>query len=365
MVRGVFIMKKLLIFIVTFMIVPCGIVLTAGIFFDELQVGGGNNSLESQYMGKTIQIELQGLNKNIDLEEYVAGVLPGIISIDYEQEALKTQAVLVRTNVLKEMTEKNTSDAEDLSYHYMSVEERITLFGDRNYEKNERKIRQAVADTAGMVIKQEDSLIMALYHEVSIGKTVSAEEVLGENVDYLQSVDSSQDVEAKHYMNMVVYTWEEVAERIGESGDSEVAEDATSDGEASEDATVDGEASSDAAASQQEETTEEQGETTENQENKVEIAVVESTENGFVQQVSVEGNVMSGEEAMELFDLSSTNFYVEEVEGGVRFICLGKGSCLGVSQYGANCLASQGKNYEEIIHHYFQNVTIEKYNSSS
>jgi stage II sporulation protein D len=321
MVRGVFFMKKLLIFIVTFMIVPCGIVLTAGVFFDELQVGGGNNSLESQYMGKTIQIELQGLNKNIDIEEYVAGVLPGIISIDYNQEALKTQAVLVRTNVLKEMTEKNTSDAEDLSYHYMSVEERITLFGDRNYEKNERKIRQAVADTAGLVIEQEDSLIMALYHEVSIGKTASAEEVLGENVDYLQSVDSSQDVEAKHYMNMVVYTWEEVAERIGE--------------------------------------------TTENQENKVEIAVVESTENGFVQQVSVEGNVMSGEEAMELFDLSSTNFYVEEVDGGVRFICLGKGNCLGVSQYGANCLANQGKSYEEIIHHYFQNVTIEKYNGSS
>jgi stage II sporulation protein D len=301
--------------------VPWGIVLTAGIFFDELQVGGGNNSLESQYMGKTIQIELQGLNKNIDIEEYVAGVLPGIISIDYNQEALKTQAVLVRTNVLKEMTEKNTSDAEDLSYHYMSVEERITLFGDRNYEKNERKIRQAVADTAGLVIEQEDSLIMALYHEVSIGKTASAEEVLGENVDYLQSVDSSQDVEAKHYMNMVVYTWEEVAERIGE--------------------------------------------TTENQENKVEIAVVESTENGFVQQVSVEGNVMSGEEAMELFDLSSNNFYVEEVDGGVRFICLGKGNCLGVSQYGANCLANQGKSYEEIIHHYFQNVTIEKYNGSS
>jgi stage II sporulation protein D len=247
----------------------------------------------------------------------VAGVLPGIISIDYDREALKTQAVLVRTNVLKEMTEKNTSDAEDLSYHYMSVEERIALFGDRNYEKNERKIRQAVADTAGLVIKQEDSLIMALYHEVSIGKTASAEEVLGENVDYLQSVDSSQDVEAKHYMNMVVYTWEEVAERIGE--------------------------------------------TTENQENKVEIAVVESTENGFVQQVSVAGNVMSGEEAMELFDLSSTNFYVEEVEGGVRFICLGKGNCLGVSQYGANCLANQGKSYEEIIHYYFQNVTIEKY----
>jgi stage II sporulation protein D len=317
MVGGVFIMKKLLIFIVTFMIVPWGIVLTAGVFFDELQVGGGNNSLESQYMGKTIQIELQGLNKNIDLEEYVAGVLPGIISIDYDREALKTQAVLVRTNVLKEMTEKNTSDAEDLSYHYMSVEERIALFGDRNYEKNERKIRQAVADTAGMVIKQENSLIMALYHEVSIGKTASAEEVLGENVDYLQSVDSSQDVEAKHYMNMVVYTWEEVAERIGE--------------------------------------------TTENQENKVEIAVVESTENGFVQQVSVAGNVMSGEEAMELFDLSSTNFYVEEVEGGVRFICLGKGNCLGVSQYGANCLANQGKSYEEIIHYYFQNVTIEKY----
>jgi stage II sporulation protein D len=362
---------------VVFVVLPCGIVLAAGIFFDELQVGKGSSSLESQYMGKTIQIELQGLNKNIDVEEYVAGVLPGIISMDYDEEALKTQAVLVRTNVLKEMSEKNTSDAEDLSYHYMTVDERITLFGDRNYEKNEKRIRQAVAATAGLVVKQENSLIMALYHEVSIGKTASAKEVLGEDVDYLQSVDSAQDVEAKHYMNIVVYTWEEINQRLSNVAENQEAAENQGESVASQEATTtegqEGtmvESQEEAAESQGETVAENQEEAAENQdattvESKVEISVTESTENGFVQQLSVGGSVLSGEEAMEVFDLTSTNFYVEEIEGGVRFICLGKGSCLGVSQYGANCLAQQGKDFQEIINYYFHNVTIEKYTGSS
>jgi stage II sporulation protein D len=276
------------------------------------------------------------------------------------------------------MSEKNTSDVEDLSYHYMTVDERITLFGDRNYEKNEKRIRQAVAATAGLVVKQENSLIMALYHEVSIGKTASAKEVLGEDVDYLQSVDSAQDVEAKHYMNIVVYTWEEINQRLGsvtenqeeaaESQGETVAENqeeaAESQGESvtgQEATTTEGQEGT--VAENQEEAAENQDATT--VESKVEISVTESTENGFVQQLSAGGSVMSGEEAMEVFNLTSTNFYVEEIEGGVRFICLGKGSCLGVSQYGANCLAQQGKDFQEIINYYFHNVTIEKYTGSS
>ena len=31
-----------------------------------------------------------------------------------------------------------------------------------------------------------------------------------------------------------------------------------------------------------------------------------------------------------------------------------------MSQYGANKLAQNGKNYEEILKHYYQNINIEK-----
>lgn len=222
-------------------------------------------------------------------------------------EALKVQAVLIRTNILKEMQEKNTGDAADLSYHYLTVEERIALWGERNYEKYERRMEEAVIQTAGKVIKQENALIMALYHEVSIGKTASAKEILGDDISYLQSVESSQDVEAKHYMNIVKLTWKELGKE------------------------------------------------------KISVKVEESSENGFVKKLSVEGTTFTGEEAMQKFGLSSMNFYAEEVEDGVRFVCLGKGNCLGVSQYGANCMALKGKKMEEIIKYYYKDVSVVNY----
>ena len=167
-------------------------------------------------MGKNVLIEIDGLYKQLDVEEYVLGVMAGVVSPDYEEEALKVQAVLVRTNILKEMQERGTKDAEDIPYQYLTVEERKRIWGERQYDKYEKKMERAVVDTAGKVLQAEGNLILACYHEVSIGKTASAKEVLGEDISYLQSVESNRDVEAKHYMNLVEYSWEEVANYISE-----------------------------------------------------------------------------------------------------------------------------------------------------
>lgn len=322
-------MKKCIVFLIVMVLIPCSIIFTASLLLDEITIGNGNNTVENNYMGKNILIEINGLYKSMDVEEYVLGVLPGTISPEYDEEALKTQAVLIRTNVLKEMLENNTSDAADLSYQYLSEEERRQMLGELHYQKDKQRFERAVAQTAGKVIKQENSLIMALYHEVSIGKTASAKEIMDKDISYLQSVDSPQDVEAKHYMNIITYSWQELREKLQKGNNTK-----------------------EAAAGEKEE---KQGD------EKVNIAVAESTENGFVKKVTVEGNDLTGEEAMQQFGLSSTNFYVEEMEGGIRFVCLGKGNCLGVSLYGANYLALQGKTYEEIIQYYYKDVVIADY----
>lgn len=191
------------------------------------------------------------------------------------------------------------------------------------------------------MVEQENSLIMALYHEVSIGKTASAKEILGEDISYLQSVESSQDVEAKHYMNIVSYTWQELKERNSGAGEKE----------------------SQSGGDVQKKTEKESDNNTETQDTAVDISVKESTENGFVKQFSVGGTTYTGDEAMKCFNLASTNFYVEGVEGGVRFICLGKGNCLGVSLYGANRMALEGKKMDEIIKYYYKGVSVVNYTS--
>lgn len=304
-------MKKFIIYFICVMALPFVLVFLFSLFFSDISFGTGGNGLESRRLGKNVLLEVNGLYKSLDVEEYVLGVLPGTIPVDYDAEALKMQAVLIRTNVLKEMQEKNTEDAADLSYHYLTVEERIALFGEQNYEKDERKLEQAVMDTAGLVVKSENNLIMALYHEVSIGKTADAKEILGEDISYLKSVESSQDVEAKHYMNLITYTWQELAECLKLSEGKECNAEVT-----------------------------------------------ESTENGFVKQLTVGETVFSGEEAMQQFGLTSSNFYVEKYGEGIRFVCIGKGNCLGVSQYGANRMALDGKKMEEIIKYYYKGVSI-------
>lgn len=340
MVGEVFIiMKKFFLFLISIVLIPCAMTLLFGLFNDEIQIGKNGNSLKNKQLGKNVLIEINGLYKSIDVEEFVLGILPGTIPADYDDETLKVQAVLIRTNVLKEMLEKNTGDAADLSYRYLTVEERIALWGERNYEKQEGRFEKAVAQTAGQVIEQENSLIMALYHEVSIGKTASAKEILGEDISYLQSVGSSQDVEAKHYMNIVSYTWQELQKRNSgeikkESGEEikEEAENKTDDNAQIQSASVT-------------------------------VSINESTENGFVKQLLVDGTAYTGDEAMNCFELTSTNFYVEEIEGGIRFICLGKGNCLGVSLYGANRMALEGKSMEEIIKYYYKGVSVVNYST--
>lgn len=307
-------MKKFILCFVCFIAMPIVLIFIFSLFCEDIRFGTGGTGIESRLLGKNVLLEVNGLYKSMDVEEYVLGVLPGTIPADYGEEALKMQAVLIRTNVLKEMQEKATEDAADLSYRYLPVEERIRIFGEQNYERYERKFEQAVSDTAGLVVECEDSLITAFYHEVSIGKTADAKEILGEDISYLKSVESNQDVEAKHYMNLVPYTWEELAALLQFTEATEcIAE------------------------------------------------VTDSTENGFVRQLTVGETNFTGEEAMEKFGLTSANFYVEPFGEGIRFVCIGKGNCLGVSQYGANRMALDGMEMEEIIKYYYQGVSVVKF----
>ncbi len=334
-------MKKIFILISAILIIPWACVLFAGLVSEEIAIGKGDNSIEHHHLGKSVLMELNGLYKSMDVEEYILGVLPGIISADYEESALEAQAVLIRTNLLKEMEEKGSADAKDLSYSYLTEEERRALFGERNYERYEKIYAKAVTNTAGKVLRQEGSLIMALYHEVSIGKTVSAKEVLGEDISYLQSVESGKDVEAKQYMNIVNYSWSELQEFEKDLGAQEEEGDLSLERET--------------------EANKIQGKESETS-SSMDIAITESTENGFVKQISINGVTYTGDEVMERYGLSSTNFYVEEIDGGVRFVCLGKGNCMGLSQYGANRMALEGAKMEEIIQHYYGEVSIESYN---
>ena len=96
------------------------------------------------------------------------------------------------------------------------------------------------------------------------------------------------------------------------------------------------------------------------EEAKKSIRIKEKTGNGYVKKVQVGKYVMTGEAWAKCFQLNSTNFYLEPYDGKLRMVALGKGLGLGLSQYGANELAKDGKSYKKILKYYYTGIQITK-----
>ncbi|MCI7442600.1 MAG: SpoIID/LytB domain-containing protein, partial [Clostridium sp.] len=67
-----------------------------------------------------------------------------------------------------------------------------------------------------------------------------------------------------------------------------------------------------------------------------------------------------GVEFRNLFNINSANFTLNIVENEVIINCTGYGHGVGMSQWGANIMAKEGKNYKDILKHYYSGVNIEK-----
>ena len=66
----------------------------------------------------------------------------------------------------------------------------------------------------------------------------------------------------------------------------------------------------------------------------------------------------TGKQIRALFTLDSTDFTFAFDEENVQITTKGYGHGVGMSQVGANAMAKEGKNYEEILTHYYTGVTL-------
>ena len=67
---------------------------------------------------------------------------------------------------------------------------------------------------------------------------------------------------------------------------------------------------------------------------------------------------LSGTETRSLLDLRSTNFEMIKEDENIKFSVKGYGHGVGMSQTGADSLAKEGKNCEDIIKHFYIGVEI-------
>ena len=89
-----------------------------------------------------------------------------------------------------------------------------------------------------------------------------------------------------------------------------------------------------------------------------EITILSKFQSSYVQSVKIFNITLSGTKLRSILKLPSTSFDISIENNNVIFDCKGMGHGVGMSQCGANELANQGKNHEEILKHYYSGISI-------
>lgn len=283
----------------------------------------------------------------IDVEEYIVYALAGKADITWNDEMLKTMAVVFRTSIYYEMehqlvtgSEKgrniiNEEDLYEIRYSKSELKEKLGS----DYNRFMERVYDAVLLTGGQTITYQGECIMPVYHSISIGHTISANELYGVDIPYLRNVDSSADIEAENFIETVIYSENRIKKEFQEKGFLDIWQEEISDENAEQNQKSDGEA--------------------EYPEN--EFKIVEATESGFAKKINVFGQVVDGKTFSKVLNLSSTNVHIDEVDSGYRVIAIGRGNSMGLSLYGATAFAQNGMTYDEIIDYYYTDVEISNF----
>lgn len=88
------------------------------------------------------------------------------------------------------------------------------------------------------------------------------------------------------------------------------------------------------------------------------IQIKEKTDSNRVKTLKVGNIELAGVEVRTLLGLRSTDFTYVIEKDNIKFSVIGYGHGVGMSQTGADALAKQGKNCEEIIKHFYTGVEI-------
>ena len=90
------------------------------------------------------------------------------------------------------------------------------------------------------------------------------------------------------------------------------------------------------------------------------IEIKNRNESGSVKEIRLGKTTISGVKFRTIMGLNSTNFKIKFNSSNVEISCTGYGHGVGMSQWGANAMAKQGKSYKEILQHYYSGVEITK-----
>lgn len=147
-----------------------------------------------------------GKVRDLDIEDYLLGVVAAEMDPSWPLEALKAQAIIARTFTLKRIDEAGKIDGRN-AYASTDPEE----FQAYDSSRIRDRVHEAIQETRGKVVAFRDQLARTWFHAYSGGKTTTPQEGLNwqkNDTPYLQPVDESDIVEADEQIPAEVKNWE-------------------------------------------------------------------------------------------------------------------------------------------------------------
>lgn len=261
-----------------------------------------------------------GRTVTMPLREYVIGVTAAEMPVSFAHEALCAQALASLTYTLyqQQHPKQTLADGAELSddpgsyQAFWTEDEMRERWGDR-FDDNYAAVSGAVDEVIGYEIVYRDEPVAAAFHAISPGKTESAENVWGDSIPYLISVDSEGDSVSPKYRSSLTVNAKEFGAKLGLDTD-----DAPEDW----------------------------------------LGEAVYSEAGTLLTVEIAGKTCTGQELRRIFGLQSAAFTLSCDGGSFTFDVKGYGHGVGMSQYGADYYARQGMTWREIVAHYYPGTAV-------
>ena len=255
---------------------------------------------------KPIIVHLIDKDLYLDLDDYVVGVVASEMPALFEEEALKAQAVASRSYAMNRCKDNIIEISSSINDQVYSTNYELYSKWNEKYDEYYQKINNAVDMTKNKVVSRDGKILKTYYFSMSNGYTEDSQTVFKETL--FTSVESPLEKNLGNFIKKKDFSKDELLSLLNVTN--------------------------------------------------ISIGKIILNETNHVDKIFINDKEYSGIEIRKLLKLRSTDFEIKEKGDIFTFITKGYGHGVGMSQYGANEMAKQGKKYEEILMYYYQNTEI-------
>ena len=262
--------------------------------------------------------------ESMDIISFLVGSAACEMPAYYEMEAIKAQMIACHSYYLYCKQNGVPHDDLNLSYdqRYMNKyasKERLQEYWGVSFDENYQKFLRCAEEVKNLTVAYNDDIALTTYYAVSCGKTQPSFDEWGREYPYLTCVESENDTLSDNYIKIKNFSAQETFDRLSTSF-SGIKLDLENPDQWFGD--------------------------------------IFYNSSGYVTYIEAGGVKISGRDFRRYFELPSSCFMVFYEDGDFSIATKGYGHGVGMSQFGANQLSQQGKNYKEILSYYYPGTDI-------